>query len=123
MRLRLVQEADFRTTEIGIFQAATKKEQIDLGPNDVLVFVSIKRNQVLFIWRPYTVDLTKFGTWRRGEATVFRSERLRLDRSTWSPTMIQNYAEAVGLQLDGLRRFEDVMAAAAKSKAVRKAAA
>lgn len=109
-------EGDFRTNDQTMMLDAIKREKLELGPNDVVAFVSLAHNQILFVWRPLEIDVSAYGH-RRGNATVFRSQRLRLSNSTWEPTMLANYAADVGLQLDGLRRFEDIQELAAKRKA------
>lgn len=61
-------------------------------------------DQVSFVFRPVTV--TGEGEIQR---TVFDSRRLRLDGGTWHPYMLQNYVEAVGLQLEGVRKLEQIL--------------
>lgn len=107
MRLRLVLQADFRLNDQSLVIAALKAESVDLTTNDVVCFFSGRGNQVLFVWKPQEISLEKFGA-RKGTATVYRSERLRLSNSTWSPDMIQNYANQVGITLDGIKRFEEI---------------
>jgi hypothetical protein len=108
MRLKLVQEVDFRKSEQMNFEEVMKKEQLVLGPNDVVAFYSRRGNQVAFIWRPTAINFADYGK-RPGTATVVRSLRLRLSNRTWDPMMLQNYANDVGLVLEGLRRFEVIV--------------
>jgi len=39
---------------------------------------------------------------------VVDSRRLRISGGAWSPLMLQNYANAVGLNLVGIKRFEQL---------------
>ena len=104
MRLKLVREVDFRKNEATNWAAeVVKRQQLAMKPNDVVCFFSQTRNQVLFVWRPDEIKIGK----RRIEATVYRSQRLRLSNGTWDVLMLQDYAEKCGIHLDGIRRFED----------------
>lgn len=116
MRLRLVTEADFRRSEVANFEVIQKKEQLRLGDDDVICLVSQSKNQVMFVWRPLNITIPS------GETTIVRSMRLRLTRSTFNPLMLANYATAVGLQLDGLRRFEDILGRLRETAPLKRAA-
>lgn len=75
-----------------------------LKTDDVVCFLSKRRNQIAFVWN---LDLYGINKGKRVEIT--RCVRLRLSQGTWNPLMLANYAERVGLTLTGLARFEDHM--------------
>lgn len=110
MRLKLIVTVNFQRTEAENFHAAMKRNPgLELGPQDVVCMVSLSRQQIVFMYRKETIDVSGYGL-RKGTADVFHSERLRLSRSTFEPKMIQNYANQIGIVLDGFRRFEDIYA-------------
>ena len=39
---------------------------------------------------------------------ILDSRRLRLDGGSWSPYMLQSYAEAMGIHQVGIKRFEQI---------------
>lgn len=106
MNIRRIEETDFRRCDIRIFSefqdsnAAFAKK---LAENDIVVFLSKKRDQMLFIH-----GFTYFnGGAARPEAMALQSIRHRIVSGTWNPLMLKNYAEEAGLQIEGLSRFED----------------
>lgn len=109
LTLRLVKEVDFRKSEATNFEEMKKKERLQIHGSDVVCFRSQSRNQVVFVWAPTTINLSEYG--KKGAAIVFRSQRLRLSHGTWDPLMLQNYAEALGIHLVGIKRLEDYVAA------------
>lgn len=71
-----------------------------LSKNDVILVISLTGNQLVFIHGFTSVD----------GLNALHSERLRLpNHRPWNPTMLVNYAEQVGITLEGLRRFEDIL--------------
>lgn len=78
----------------------------DLQEGEAFLLVSKMGNQVIFIFRgPSTIEITGAPrTWK-----VLDSRRLRLEGGTWSPYMLQNYANSVGINLVGLKRLEQIM--------------
>ena len=108
MKLRLIVTVNFQRTEAENFKAAMKKHpDLVLGPDDVVCMISMARDQLVFMYRTREIDVSQYGK-RRGAANMYRSERLRIDRSTFAPAMIQNYANDAGITLDGFRRFEEI---------------
>jgi len=97
MRLRLIERVDFRKSELSNYLEHVKDKDKKLGKDDVALFISQSGNQLVFVYGFTDMDEKK---------KVLRSERLRITGGTWNPLMLQNYAERVGLHLDGLRRFE-----------------
>ena len=112
LRLKLIATVNFTYSEAENFKDVMKKNPgVHLGPGDVVLLQSQSGGQMVFMYRP--VDLN-FETMecagaRRGGATAYKSVRLRLSRSTWNPLMLQDYANEVGLELEGLRRFAEIM--------------
>lgn len=94
-----VVEADFRKNEATNFAEWSKKHSVK--PGQVVLFLSKSKDQMVFVHG--------FSALKVSDAIrrVLWSERLRLDRGTWNPLMLVNYAERVGLGLVGLKRFED----------------
>jgi len=87
----------------------------ELGEGEAFLFISKQGNQVIFVFRdPLNFDVS--GKIRN----VTDSRRLRLESGTWSPYMLQNYAEAVGLHLVGIKRFEQVHAEMRAAKAAKR---
>lgn len=107
MRLKLIVHVNFQQTEAENFKAALKEHKIaGLAAGEVVLMVSLSETQLVFMYRPSEMDMSQYGG-RKGTATVFHSERLRLSRSTFSTLMIQNYAREAGLNIDGLRTLEE----------------
>ena len=103
LRLKLIVEADFRKTEATNWQEkAAAGELPPLKAGEVVCFVSGNRSQVVFVQAP-----TDFHTAGGLDAKVYASRRLRLDRGAWNPLMLADYAEQVGLRLDGLKKFKE----------------
>lgn len=103
--LHAVVEGDFRKNEATLYKEWLKGSK-NVEPTDadsVVLFLSRTQNQMVFV-HGYDTLSTPYPKPKR---TVLWSERLRLDRGTWNPLMLVNYAELVGLHLVGLKRFED----------------
>lgn len=73
------------------------------GKGYVVLLLSKSKDQMCFVHGFETFTDKNKSAVRR----VLWSEKLRLDRGTWNPLMLVNYAERVGLGLVGLKRFED----------------
>lgn len=82
----------------------------DLKAGEAFLFLAKGGNQVVFLFADFSVD---FGGVVR---QVIDSRKLRLTTGTWSPYMLQNYANMVGLELVGLKRFEQIHAAWREAK-------
>lgn len=76
----------------------------DLKTGEAFLFLAKTGNQVIFVFRDPEVLFADQKVVRR----VIDSRRLRLDGGTWSPYMLQNYANLVGIHLVGIKRFEQV---------------
>ena len=106
LKLKAVVECSFRRSEmtnLDLFRG-DKSFPGDLTGNEVFMFVSRMGNQVVFIFNDINVmEGDK-------ECRLIDSRRLRLGKGRFNPLMLQNYANSVGLDLAGLRRYEDVYA-------------
>ena len=117
MRLRLIKHISFARSEDTNFEAVKSSLRGKLDRNDVVLFVSLTQNQIMFVYNPTNVEIRPGAT-----KEVLRSVRFRLrGRGTWNPLMLANYAAECGLKLDGIKRFEEhyeqLAHAAAKSVA------
>lgn len=101
-----------RSEATNLAKTLTEKEHEALGKDDVVLFVSKGGGQLVFVWGWENFEMDG-----RPEREVLRSERLRLKRGTWNPLLLANYAEEVGIKLDGLKRFEEHYARARGERA------
>ena len=108
MRIRYIETADFRRCDLSLFQMFYQDHMLftqSLKKDDVVVFVSKKGNQLLFVHGFVHINEGYEGA--RFERTVLASTRYRLLNTTWNPLMLANYAEAAGLKIQGLKLFEE----------------
>lgn len=111
MKLKLIAEANFRKGEHTNFAELNRKEAFDLKPGEVVCLVSKTGNQLCFVYAPKDVS----GTQRKN--IVLRSEKLRLTHGgTWNPLLLTAYAKIVGIELDGLKHFQDYYKKLAEAK-------
>lgn len=108
MRLKLksiVQDVDFRCNELTVYERyrASKAYAGDLGRNEACLFVSCSGNQLLWVLS-YEPNVLVLKTPRRRIETL----RMRVSGGYWNPLMLANYAEKVGIELDGIKRFEEI---------------
>lgn len=103
MRLKEIIEANFRCSELTMYTEWSKGKDT-LGANELLLFVSKRGDQLVFVSRFLEVR-----TGNEGSPTkkVLASRRLRVPGGRWNPLMLVNYAEEAGVKIEGLRRFED----------------
>jgi len=107
MRLKYIAHADFRKSERTNFLELKKARKLPkLGKGDVVLLVSLSENQCVFVYG-FTAFDAECNDGRERHVEICRSERLRITGSRWNPLMIRNYAERVGIKIDGLKRFED----------------
>ena len=103
LRLRAVVECSFcrsEATNLDLFRPSPNYPG-DLQGVEAFLFVSKTGNQVVFIFREVAFD-------HMHPNRIVDSRRLRMTTGEWNPLMLQNYANAVGLNLQGLRRFEEI---------------
>ena len=106
MNIRRIEETDFRRCDIRIFAEFRNNNTSfvkKLAKDDIVVFISKQRNQMLFI-HGVTEFFAADGSSIR---EALQSIRHRILGGAWSPLMLKNYAEEAGLQIEGLSRFED----------------
>jgi len=117
LRLKAVIQCDFGRSEANNLKLYRLQPHYpgDLASGEAFLFFSKTGNQVIFVFRDPTIEF-------EGDETrhVTDSRRLRLDGGTWSPYMLQNYANLVGLHLVGIKRFEQVHAEMQERKQMRK---
>jgi hypothetical protein len=104
--LRYMEQVSFRQTEATSFMEFSKKHPDvvkNLKGDDAIAFVSLMGDQIVFVhgFRELASD---HGIPR----LALFSQRIRLTSGQWSPRMLQNYAEDVGLKLRGIKRFEEI---------------
>lgn len=113
-KLVLIEHCDFRCSEWTNLQRVLKKNRLKLGKSDIVAMVSGTGKQIVFC---YAHDRFKYED-HRGAAKptgVVQSVRYRITGTgTWSPKMLANYAKAVGIDLIGIKRFEEYYTAVAK---------
>lgn len=113
MRLRLVAVVDFRR---GVPTHVQELRSINrwptLGDRDVVLLISQTRSQLAFVYHDEKVHSST-----GGDRVAVAHLRLQLDKSTpWNPLMLKNYAEKVGLDLLGLKKFEEFTTAPATAR-------
>lgn len=104
MRLRLIRSVTFGRSEDTNYEAVKSGLRgIKLDRYDVVLLVSKTESQVMFVYQPTEIEL------RPGrKSEVLRSIRLRLrGKGAWNPYMIANYAEEVGIKLEGIKTFQE----------------
>jgi hypothetical protein len=104
MRLRHVATVDFRRSELSNYEDVVREhaQLSKLGKDDVVLFLSRSRDQLIFV---HGFSQVEGGT---GKSVFIRSVRLRMVRgASWNPLMVVNYAKQVGIQLKGLKTFEE----------------
>jgi len=117
LRLKGVIECSFQRSEATNLALFRKQPHFpgELSVGEAFLFLSKSGNQIIFVFRsPIDFDGPSGKTWG-----VTDSRRLRLSGGSWSPYMLQNYANEVGLHLVGIKRFEQVhdeMVAAKRAK-------
>ena len=116
MKLRLIERCDFRKNELTNYIEILKKRPLKLGADDCVLLINHQEDQLIFIFGFDHAKDTK------GEKRmVLRSEKLRLTSEErdaegnvirrhigkWEPLLLANYAERAGIELEGIKRFED----------------
>jgi hypothetical protein len=111
MKLRLkaiIQDADFRYNELNMYEQYRKTKAFtgDPGRNEAFLFVSKRGNQLVWILNYEPGVLVQ-----KTERKRIESLRMRVSGGYWNPLMLANYALAVGIELEGIKRFEEAFAA------------
>ena len=110
MRLRLVYRGDFRKSEETLYAEALKKHpELNLRNGDCILLVSSNGKLLKFVYGFTEHDLVFYQSekvW--GKTKILESVTYRISGSgSWNPLMLQNYANHLGLELAGLKRFEE----------------
>ena len=96
MRLKYIESVNFGASELTNYRALAKRNKWSLAKGEVACLVSLTGNQIVFVYAPTS----------GAAGEVLRSERVRLtSRGRWNPLMLADYAEEVGLHLDGIAKF------------------
>ncbi len=110
VRLKGVQfDTDFRKNELTNYDAYAKAKRLKKNPlkaNEVLLFISRSGNQLVWVLNVGEIETKNKN--RRGHfgRRMIDTRRWRIEGGCWNPAMLQNYANEVGLELVGFRRFE-----------------
>lgn len=105
MRIRRIEKANFCKSERTLFEEFTKKNQTfvrSLGPEGVVVFLSLTGNQMLFVHGFHRID-----EGYPHAVQVLMSIKYRIVGGTWNPMRLANYAKEAGLKIEGLKLFEE----------------
>lgn len=108
MRLRLKaisQDVDFRSTELAIFEKYRRSKDFAGDPRtgEAYLFVSKSGTQLLWVLH-YEAKVQVLNRDRRR----IESLKMRVSGGYWNPLMLQNYANDLGIELEGIKRFEEV---------------
>jgi hypothetical protein len=108
MRIRYIFRGSFQKNEVTLFhEAMTEAGELTLGHDDCILLVSQSEKLLKFVWRQITTSRKNVDGTNGKLSTVVSSQLYRIvDGGTWNPLMLANYAEQVGIQLEGLKKFE-----------------
>jgi len=107
VRLKGVMKCPFNRSEVSNLGQYRREEFFpgELKPGEAYLFLSKGLDQAMFVFATHQ-SADENGVVR----SVVDSRRLRLTSGSWSPYMLQNDANAVGLSLLGIKRFEQIYA-------------
>lgn len=101
LNLRFIDHVSFVKSELTNFNELLKKRKMTLGKDDVAALVSLGGDQIIFVYGFTSVSSNGLAR------LILRSQRWRISGSgQWDPRMLANYASEVGIQLNGIQRFE-----------------
>jgi hypothetical protein len=108
IRLRAIKfDVDFRKNEWTNYNEFKRSRSFpgDLKANEAFLFVSKSGNQLIWILNIIDSYVVSEG---RVNKQIVDSRRWRITSSqTWDPLMLANYAIEVGIELIGIKKFED----------------
>lgn len=109
VRLKEIYHASFSRSEMTNYREWKEESGRDLGNGEALCIVSLTGNQMVFVWKPIPFQsITPNGSSKVHQSEVFLSVRIRMDiAGWWEPRMLRDYANQVGLELIGLKRYEE----------------
>ena len=109
IRLRAIRfDVDFRCSEWTNYETfrRSKKFPGELRPHEAFLFVSKKGDQLVWIMN---VGEYEFENGRLLTRNIIDSRRWRITSGgTWNPMMLADYAEEVGIDLVGIKKFADL---------------
>ncbi len=110
MRIRLkyiMQDVDFRRNELTIYEAHRRSRDFPGDPKlgEAGLYISKAGTQLLWVLH-YEAEAQIFNTSRRR----IESLKMRISGGHWNPLLLANYASDVGIELEGIRRFEEAFA-------------
>jgi hypothetical protein len=108
MRIRAIHRVPFHKSEARLlkdFELAFPEIAKTMTPQDVVVFVSCKGDQLLFV-HDY-VKVKRSGDKPGEERSVVKSSRHRLLHGTWDPLLLRTYAKEAGLDVRNLKEYEN----------------
>lgn len=107
IRLRaIIYQADFRKNEVSLYEEFRRNKKRfpgELKAGEAYLFVSKEENQL--IWFVAQPD-AKLETATGKPIHVVQSIRWRMNRASWNPKMLANYARASNIKLAGIKDFE-----------------
>lgn len=102
IKLKQIETVDFRKNERTCWlDFISKNKKFTLTSNEALLFISKSMNQLCFV---YGVDNLTNADGTNG-LEVIASLKFRISRGTWSPLRLGEYANQVGLELQGIKSF------------------
>lgn len=112
LNLKLIASVDFRHGIPHHYDELRKKRMLrDVADDEVILLVSQTGRQMAFVFREHEIHS------RSGDTVkALAHYRIQLDRHTsWSPLMLSEYANAAGIELIGIKRFEEYITKGASS--------
>ena len=109
MRLRLkaiVPNTDFRKSEATIINGFKRSRSYpgDLNSGEAFLFLSKTGNQLLWFFN----NGAEIEGFMQRVIQIIDSRKWRVTGGIWHPFMLANYAEEAGIELVGIRRFEEI---------------
>lgn len=108
MRLKaIIPNTDFRRNEATIIFDYMKSRSYagDLKAGECYLFLSKTGNQLLWFFN----NVVEIDAYAERVFDVVDSRKWRVTGGTWHPFMLANYAAEVGIELIGIKRFEEIM--------------
>jgi hypothetical protein len=102
-------DVDFRFNDLSNYDAFRKSRQFpgELHSNEAYLFISRSGNQLLWVLNVLQIETTRPNRSGRYDRRVIDTRRWRIEGGQWNPALLQNYANEVGLDLVGFRRYEE----------------
>jgi hypothetical protein len=105
-------DVDFRSSEVSNYDELVRRKHFPGPPGKREVYLMVSRSGNQLVWILNAGQVGKNGEARE----VFDTRRWRLRRGSWSPHMLENYANSVGLSLVGFKRLETSYAESREAK-------